>query len=409
MALFGLGFIIFVFLIVLVIAIKRKSAVLVYLCGLYLFSCVVGLSFALEWKKEFSFLSSLIFVITILFYFLPYLKKTPQIGGMMNRASIKRFSFVGYGIVIVLLTGDALLTSKILDVAATGFAETRIQGYIENNMTFTMTEHIGHSILRWFSGLSYLLIIMFFYAMAFIPKHRLLKLLLIVGSLSAGYFGLCSGGRTRLMYWFLFFVIAYIIFSSYLSKKGRRVIRASIFVFSSIIATFFVIISLLRSGLQGLDTIEWLSAYAGQPIVNFCEYFDRFNHPSYTLYRVLPLTSSIIMGRFDLSSYRDYILSKTGLEINGFNTMIGDFYIDTGLLGMILISVLYYVVSQKVMKQRILNFQNLCLLTILLQIPIHGLFYYSLWQMESSVCSIMTLLFGMFVFAPMKKIKEYEK
>lgn len=410
MEVFGLVLITIILALYLIKAARSGSRVGIYLCGVYLFSCIIAYLIVLDKSNriEYSLFSSIAFIGTLSFYLIPFLSRFPQIDDKLSPRSIRRFVFIGYSVSIVLLIGDILITSKLQEVAAVGFAEARVMGYNDDPTltSFTFTQHIGHSILRWFSGLSYLLIIMFFYAMAFVPKKTFLKFLLAISSLSAGYFGLCSAGRTRLMYWFLFFIMAYMLFGRYLSKKSKKIIRLSIVVFASIVVAFFVLITLLRSELQGIETNDFLTAYAGQPIVNFCTYIEDLEPPSFTMYRVLPLSSTIVSGRFDLLNYQSFVYSRTGFEINGFNTMIGDFYIDTGFIGMVLISVVFCFITINLLKRRRLRFYHLGLLTILLQIPLFGIFYYSLWQMESSVCSIMTILFGIFITIPNNKTKQ---
>jgi len=406
MAVFGLIFISTVLFVYTLSSFKKRYLVSLFICGLYLFSCIIGIMIALDKSNrvDFTLWPCIVFLLVFNLYLIPFMKKIPVIGGV-NKKCINRFIFIGYGISAVLLIGDVLLASKIQEVALVGFAEARVMGYNDDPTltSFTTSQHIGHSILRWFSGLSYLLVVMFFYSMVFIRKHTLFKIILIISSLSAGYYGLCGASRTRLMYWFLFFFMSYLIFGEYLTKKGKIAIRTAIIIFASIVVSAFVLISIVRSELQGLEMDDFLTSYAGQPIVNFCTFIDGYEPPSYSVYRILPLSSTLVSGRFDLVKYRDYVYAKTGFEINGFNTMMGDFYIDTGLMGMFLVSFVFFLVAYRLMKEKTFGFNHLCLLTILLQIPLFGVFYYSLWQMESSVCSIMTLLFGAFIMAPNKK------
>lgn len=309
---------------------------------------------------------------------------------------LKKMKLIAISLSMLLILGDILVTSKLQEVMFYGFAETRIMGYNgdETLTTYTTAQHIGHSILRWLSGLSYLLIMLFFYCVAFVRKNWFLKTLLLVASLSAPYYGLLSAGRTRIIYWVLFFIVSYLLFKNYLNHRAKILTNVVMSSFLFVIIGIMVSISIVRAEMQNLDAIEFFGDYAGKPILNFCWFFDEFDYHPISFYRILPIVSTIAMGRFNLLDYQYDVYNHSNMEINGFNTLLGDFFIDIGVVGMFVVSLFYFSVTQNLMRKRHFGILEICILTILLQIPLHGLFYYSLWQMESSVCSILTIAIG---------------
>jgi oligosaccharide repeat unit polymerase len=374
-----------------------------YLIAVYAFSLFFSIwlyNFDSKYQHA-SFLPSIIFCASLLLYFVPFFKKELKIEATTNPKFVKHFCIVGYGLSIILIIGCLLLLPKIQETIAYGLVESRQSMYRgeDSFMPYTLTEHIGHSTVKWLGGLSYSILIMFFYALAFIKNKILLKALLILSSLSATYWGLLVGGRTNLIYWVLFFLFCLILFWPYLSKKSKRIIFIVSIVFFSIIGSYFIFISIERAERgHGGETGNFLKLYAGQSYLNFCYFYENMNYHPYSLYRIFPLTSNLLLERFDLREYRDLIYSNSKMDIGLFYTLLGDLYVDVGLIGMFIYSIIYFLITKRVMKRKRFTLSNLLILGVLYQIPLHGIFYYSLWKMESSACIIITILIAIYLY-----------
>ncbi|MEA4821015.1 MAG: O-antigen polymerase, partial [Erysipelotrichales bacterium] len=338
------------FVILFIIARSKYWKISSYLIAVYAFSVFFSIflyNSSDPYYRHTSFIASIVFCVSLFLYFSPYFRKELFIESNNNSRFIRRFSIVGYIISITLLIGCILLFSKIMEVASFGLVEARHLAYTEDETltSFTTLQHIGHSDLRWLSGLSYTMLIMFFYAMSFIKGKVFLKVLLFLSSLSATYLGITNGGRTRLIYWILFFIFTLILFRPYLSKRTKKIIFSVSVLFFSLIGLYFAYITFGRADVLGRTTGNFLIEYVGQPYLNFCNFYENFHYKHFTLYRIFPLTSYFISGLFDLTEYRDKVYAHSHMEINGFNTFIGDFYIDVGLLGIIVYSIVYFLIS----------------------------------------------------------------
>ena len=407
-------YIVFCFFVFLLFISRKKFLMIsTYLIAVYVFSL---LSSIILYNSNFQFqyqyatlLPSIIFCIMLFLYFFPFFKKEFKIEASSAPDFVRRFSFVGYGISILLIIGCFLLLPKIQEAISFGLVESRQSMYREEDVftAYTITEHLGHSILRWLSGLSYAILIMFLYAVSFIKKKSLLKCLLLLSSLSATYLGLLVGGRTNLIYWVLFFFFCLILFWHYLTKIKKRIVSIATVAFFSILGSYFIFISVTRAELShDSKTYDFLISYAGQSYLNFCYFFENMNYHPYSLYRIFPLTSNVLFGRFNLREYRDLIYSNTQMDIGIFYTLLGDFYVDMGLIGMFLYSIIYFLIAKRLMKRKIFNLSNLLILGILYQIPLHGVFYYSLWKMESTFCVIIVLLISKYLSSGKKFVSN---
>jgi oligosaccharide repeat unit polymerase len=382
---------------------KKYTRIAIFLVAVYTFSILFSIilyNSDIDYRYT-SLSASIVFCVTLLFYFIPFFKKDLKIDSTYDANFLKRFTIIGYCLSIILIIGCLFLLTKIQEAMAYGLVELRQDTVYKGEevlMNYSLIEHIGHSILRWLGGLSYSALIMFFYAFLYIKKKYLLKILLILSSLSTVYLGLLNGGRTNLIYWTLFFIFCLILFWSYFTPKKKKLILVITLVFLLVLSSYFIFITVKRVELgSGYGMSNFLISYIGQPYLNFCDFFDNMNYHPYTLRRIFPLTSSLLSGRFNLSDYRDLIFFKSNMNIGVFYTHLGDLYVDVGIVGMFLYSVLFFLISKKMMKKEVFSLSDLLILGILYQIPLHGIFYYSLWRMESTTCVLLTILIAKFL------------
>lgn len=387
------------FAILLVVSITQKKwPVVSYLIGVYTLSLFFSIILYKSdtYYQTTSLWPSFLFCSLLLFYFRPYWKKRPDIvitnSGEFNR----RFTCVGYFLSTLLILGSMLFLSKIQYAFSYGLVEMRADMYRDDtSISYSTLEHIGNSTVRWLCGLSYSMIIMFFYSLICIKGKIILKIMLLLSSLSATYIGLLNGGRTYIMYWILFIGFGYFLFWPYLEKKQKYFASILLGGLLAVIGAIFISVTVGRAEMshEG-DAQGFLLNYIGQPYLNFCRFINEMDFHPYTLRRIFPLSSFILDGRFDLGLYRDMIMNHTNLNIGVFFTLLGDIFIDLGYLGLFIYTLVYSFIAKKITKRNSFALTDLLMLGLAFEIPLHGVFYYSMYKMETSF-SIVILLFIM--------------
>ena len=388
------------FLILLIVSVTKKYwAPSVLILALYAFSlmcsCLLlnidGLSY-IKYKEP-DLISTIVFCSFICALIFPFMKHPPVIQRIDSPLFIKRFCVVGYVVSILLVIGCILFLSKIQEAFAYGLLERREDMYkdIEVFTSYSFTEHIGNSVVRWLSGLDYAMMMMFFYALAFIPQKKYLKILLIVSSLSATYMGLMNGGRTHPIYWVMYFAFCLCVFWRYINSENKKLLLRVAGAFFVLISSYFVFMTLLRVEGSDRGTDSFLLTYMGQPFLNFGDFFTNCDWHPYTLKRLTPLTYSIFYGRLDLDAYRDVIFTHTGMNIGIFYTLLGDIFVDVGFVGLLIYVIAYNRFATKAMRYTYVTLPKLLIIGLYAQIVLHGLFYYSLYRMESTACVILLL------------------
>lgn len=385
-----------------------KFMVSLYLLSLLaaLLSCFIDETLV----KKISFTPTLLFCLLLTFSFSPFFQKEPKIVVDKSNDYNRKFINCGYFLSLLLIAGSLMLVTKMQEAFAYGLVEVRMDMYSGYNpiSSYTMVEHIGHSILRWFGGLGYCLLIMFFYALAYIPGQKIFKILLIVSSLSVAYLGMLNGGRTHLLYWILFFIFSFSVFFHVIPKKEKYWTLSIVIVpILVLLSLYFVNVSIGRADAAHTETNSMIYDYMGKPYINFCYYYDNIDYHHNTLMRIFPLLNSIIGDNMDLAQYRDLIENRTGLYIGTFFTFLGDIYIDIGLIGLLLyIVVVFGVIGKKICKKKHVTISDILLMGIFARIIVHGLFYYSMYQKETTISLFLTVLLAL-ILAP--QISIYRK
>lgn len=393
------------FLTLLFITWHKYWAVSSYLVGIYTFSLLLSIKqYTMEsdfTMMELSFVGSILYVLLLLLFFLPYMRETPRIDGSLSNIQKKRFSIVGYASSLFIILGMLLMFNKIREVSSLDFSEVRsavYEGEASSNISnYSGIEKIGSVILGWCSGLSYVFLILFFYSYVYIKKKIILKICLFVASLSATYLGLMVAGRTKIMYWAMFAGLCLVVFYPLMNEIKKRNTKVMSAIIAIPVVTYFLAVSIIRTISTGRDTSDFLSDYIGMPYLKFNEFWIEYTPPAITLDRVFPFSSFLLGTNFDLENYRSMIESKTGMNIGIFYTMLGDFMVDLGALGMVCLSCIYFIIAKHCLKRSTFSLYNLMIFAIIVQIPLHGLFYYSFWQPSSTFCVILTLVMANYI------------
>lgn len=404
---------IFFFSIVLYGVIQKKWMAGIFIASVYAFSsfCSILLQNSVNNYQRPSVLPTILYCSLLFIAIKPFLRGKPQICGFSSYLENKRFVFVGYVLSLAVLFGMILILPRVIATLEYGLVDARTamyQGdqYIE--VDNSIISKIGSLFVGYFGSIWYLYIIMFFYSLAFIKGKYILKILLIVASLSQVEISLTIAGRTNAVYWMLSFFFTLLLFKPYLSKKTKKYSIYSFVLFMSLVFSYFAFVTVQRSLFTQGGTQGFVLSYSGMSYLKFCEFIDNMSWHPYSLERIFPFTSYIAGTGFNLSNYRNLIESQTGLNIGIFYTFLGDIFVDVGIVGLLVFVLFYFKVTSNLLRPKIFNFKNLCFLGVTYVIPLHGVFYYSFWK-TGDFCILLAFIIGNYVTLKSKSLKKINK
>lgn len=391
--------VVFLALLLLISIKKRFWAPAVFLIAVYLFSLVFSV-ILLQTTNEYrvDLLSCIIFVVEFSLLASPFFVKKPRIEPCNNPVFLRFFRMTGMTLGGIIIVCMLFLIPYVQEVFFIGLADARsasVEGELVVQFVARSIPAYAYALLRCFYPLSYAMLLMFFYSLSFYSQNKLLNVVLFLSSFAGIFIGIFDGGRTNLMYWVMAFNFLLIIFFPYLSSKKKAGLFSISGIFVGVLVLYFIIVSTARFG--DYDTESSLVRYTGTPFLNFCEFIQKYHVSHFSLRRVFPFLSEVISGPMSIMEYRDIIYQKSHMDIGLFYTLLGDLYVDLGLVGMFIYTVVYNRITKKSMNKHVVSLSNLLIFLVLYLIPLQGLFYYSYWRSVVTLCSIGVVVYALYI------------
>ena len=151
--------------------------------------------------------------------------------------------------------------------------------------------------------------------------------------------------------------------------------------------------------------------YAGQSYVNFCYFYDNHDNELYYVEREFPMTSYFIF-KSQYVDTKEERSAKEGFFVGVFASHIGSWFLDTGLIGSTLISVIFAILCCLVIKRynrTEFDIADVIMIYTLGAIPTFGIFYYRYYSFQTAivyVAAIALYVFSKYIFVWRKEQQE---
>lgn len=403
----------FVFFLILLffLHIRNKEITIgFFLVSIYAFSALMGIFLynvdILSYNQIEISLNSIFYYCGFLtLFFLPFLSYRHFDINLIRKPNILYFRKISWFFILTNVSGILLILKYILFVLSNNpgsFKNDAESLLLSLGYNLNFLEMIGQFLLSYFSDFYVIIIVFFFYSITFLENTKKFNILLFVSSLGTVFNGLQVGGRTQIIYWLLIFTSCFLFFKKHMNapvlKFSKQISLGVLFA----LVSYFAVVTIDRFGNEAPTLSDYNEAislldYSGQSFINFNYFLQNFDDKNFTLSRIFPITSDffnvlINKPKFDLWDYRDGL----SLNIGIFYTFLGDLYVDIGVLGTIIYLIFYLFVfyfSQRFDNQkREKDFHQLILYFALLQLPLNGLFYYSLWNKTATFSIVGTII-----------------
>lgn len=240
---------------------------------------------------------------------------------------------------------------------------------------------------------SYIMIFLYFFCICTIKLSKRMHLMMICGSLTSVYVGILGVDRSKTFYWVILAGLCFVLFYHYMDKKARKQIVRFGIVIVALIGTYFMAMTIARFGDSDGSIGSAILNYAGQSFINFCYFWENYNAPDgVTLKHLFPAISHFIFDSYDGAvPYQQEMSQLSGMECGVFYTYLGTFITSAGKLGPFIITIVYLILANLVMKRKsgTISFSKLTYIFLVLIIPTTGFILY----MYTSTFKTLTLLF----------------
>lgn len=389
------------------------------LLTLYAFSALLSIFLYnvefLHYKNiEVTLASTLFYCGALTVFFFPFLSNSQSRGYKILLPDDKVFTYVSVFLIAVNVIAILLLLKTIIFILGYDPKSLR-DATLKNVYASGRFESMGMWLLGHFSDFYLVLLVFFFYSVTYLKKGFFFNALLLVASLSTIVNGLLSGGRTQIFYWLFVFASAYLYFRGDMPRRLRKWLVFFSLLLFCLVSVYIYTVTVSRfegafSGETDFDEAFSLLDYSGQIFLNFSNFFSNFEHKSHTLARIFPFINSWVTGaNFDFATYKSSIYMDVGV----FSTFLGDWLIDIGITGILIYTVVYSIASFFVTKDYTpgaRKLQHILLYFMVFQIPLNGLFYYSLHNKTAIISVYGTIIIALlFRFAEKETIEVAKK
>jgi len=348
-------------------------------------------------------------------YFLPFmLYKQGEPPAKVLLPNINIFMWVSIFLVAVNLSAILLLVKAVVFVLGMDPKTLRDAG-IQNVYGANTFESLGMWLLGHFSDFYLVLLVFFFYSKTYMKNSGWFNSLLLIASMSTIVNGFLSGGRTQLIYWLLVAISCYLYFKKDMEQRDRRRITIGGVVVIALFLIYMTVVTISRFNNAFSDATDFaegfsLLDYSGQSFLNFNDFFSNYDSQRYTFARIFPfLHDWFSVDNFDLAVYKRSIK----MDIGVFSTFLGDFYIDLGIWGIIIYTIIYlavYIFTQLSGIRKTKKIQHILMLFLMYQVPLNGVFYYSLYNKTASIAVIGGVIIALlFRFSEGKEMEAADK
>lgn len=372
----------------------RKLNIGVYLLTIYTLS-IAG-SFYIEPfdDHKYTYQASFYFLFILLLFLIPILKfKSNQVRAIAP-VNPHFFNAIAYAFIALGLASYLAYLPKVIDLFTSGESLAAMRSYVVDGETNYEINSVFY-VFALFSQFYPIVLVFYFYSLTRTNNSWLFNSLLLLSSTSYIVSVLLAVGRDGFVLWAMSYAFAYILFSRFMTPRQRIYQRRLAYCLGAVFGCVFWLITSSRH-LVGND----YSALAKTTVSYFSMQFGNFNN----FYNTITAQHDNIATIFPLIRYLGHSPASTwqqkheeyylwyNIDVNVFATFLGDLFMCINTRVLAITSALYCGLLCLFIKSRkMVSFGQIIGITLIAQIPLHGIFYHKLMYTVSNIYMILVI------------------
>lgn len=371
---------------------RNRINVGTYILLLYIVS--LSLSFFENRQFVYSFEASLFFVLVLTMFLIPSLRIDMYSCKGVSLSNCMAFKRVCICFIIGGVLSYAFFLPVVYRLFTSGESLLLLRSSLQSSEVY-FDVNLIYFIVTFFCQFYPIILISYFYSITYCNYSSLFNNLLLFSSTGYIINVLASVGRDGIILWSMSYLFAYLVFKPFMSKK---ILKAQKKIFVTIFFAFmlfFVAITMARFFIDSYDYgIQRIIDYGGEEFANFNNFYNKMNFENLdiSLHRLFPI---LFPGR----EYETALEQSQAFEYRyGFNkfvfgSFIASFILEIGRFYTFLWAIMHMFINNYILKySRKPSLGYIFYLTIISQLPLHGLFYYKLGYRVSNLYVIVVLL-----------------
>lgn len=308
----------------------------------------------------------------------------------------KLFYLFTYFLFAIALLNIYVVIDNVITVLIGGnFAEVRANHY-KGNTDMSQLESLPKIIgyFYYFNRSTLLALPCFFYSICFLQKHWIYNLALFITTLSIPLAGIQNADRTEFIFFAQTLILSLLLFRPYIHKKQKKILKRLIIPLGIFFMLYLAAVTIARFGEKAAGANGSILQYAGQSYLNFCYYYEFANDEHIYTNRMFPLLNHIISDTSYLNDIKDTQSHQQGFFVGVFPSFLGDFLLDTGILGMSLWIIGFILITNlsfRFTQRNTISFGNILWFYVLATIPMFGIFYYPYLEFMQGIFLVLTI------------------
>lgn len=403
----------FIFFFWFLYSIRNKSFLNVGSCLVFLyFMSMLGSVFLPLEDIEYSFEAAAYLFFIWFMFFVPALAIRSSNFSDIKTIDLKIFNLVSWCFIVSGIYSIVFFAPIVIDIFLSGESLVILRTDMVAGETY-YDAGFAYYVATLASQFYPIAIIFYFYSKLFTKNSGFFNALLLLSSTSYIFNVLASVGRDGFVLWGLSLVFAFLLFNKFIDKEQAKTFKKLFILLSIAFAFAFIPITFSRFIILGGvgDVYFSILSYFSQQFGYFNEMYNSGIYFPSDVSKIFPIVD-LIAGRdkvvVDFLADNLYYKNLYGIDINVFKTFVGDFYLYLGYFGTLIFSVTFGFVGWIIFRNNgIVSLEKIIILTLAIQIPLHGLFYYKLGHNISNV--YMLVVFSIVLFFYFSRIYEKKK
>lgn len=366
---------------------KKKSMLAIYIVLMWSFSAFIGIFYHnSDFKREglyqtqampFIFLASCFYI-----SLLPILRQKNNIRTVTCSTPIIEVFIMGiaflayepflemlYNLILFIISGRFYLLGANYDDFARGESESLIQ----------LTKW-SQFLYQYFLYFKVATLILFFYYLRLPNRKKWITIGLFMSTIIPTLYNISIGSKTEALFYVISFIGFYLFLKDTFIEQTQALLRKIIICI--IVSTSAVAIALsigryvIGSNYENSNTGNFLTTYTAESMYNFNENVFHENKPLHGFATMQPVLLTLDMTNVSMDNRRNYLRKKMQSPPHLFYNYIGDFVLDWGITGTVIIIILISYCFGKIKIREKTNLSNLFLYSIYVYLLLNGLFYF---------------------------------
>ncbi len=235
---------------------------------------------------------------------------------------------------------------------------------------------------------------LFFYYSCVEKRSLWLTVSLLAISISPILKGILMADRTEIIHYALMFLFSLVFFQKFITRKVRNFFLLISLPVLAVGITYVVAVSTSRFENEEEGAGGSMLEYAGQSYVNFCYFYDNHNRELYYAEREFPIISYFVFKN-QYADTKEERTAKEGFFIGVFASHIGSWMLDLGVMGAVLISILFALLCCLVIgryNRTTFDVADVLMLFALGDVPTFGIFYYRYYSIATAFVYVAAIV-----------------